>query len=258
MSDLGFHLPKEHGFTVIFICSIIIGILISFKHPVDLLALSLILTLAIIIFFSNTSIIQSVKSKFHTIHIVPFILIAIFTIITLLRNPTLFNLILYLIMGVFFISWMLLNFMNRGHTTEELVIGTLTITLFVPLLFINTTYISFQFTQTLFIWILAIWWLVSGFTSNLILYVQYMRRKLSLLQYNLSWLLFILTTLPFYYVQIIPLSTIIVLLEPTLFIIVLTIQAKKVPVKPVFKKIGQILTFRMIFYILLLSIIVYL
>jgi hypothetical protein len=147
--------------------------------------------------------------------------------------------------------------MNRAHTTDELIIGTLALTLLIPLIYINTTSALVILSSEDFFWIMAIWWLVSGFTSQLILYVQFVRRKLRLELYALSWLIFIITLIPVYYFQLLPIVTLAVLIEPTFFILKLQLTKPKLPKKPKFKQIGRLLTVRLILYVILLGIVVY-
>ena len=254
--DSGFHLPKEHGFSVIFLCSVLIGIILSFQYPLDILGLILSLLFAFTIFSSNTSISLMVKTKFMKIHVIPVLLIGSISLALLLYKLIDHNILIFFVTGVFFIVWMILNFMNRGHTTEELVTGSMTLTLFVPLIFINS--IDFHYmTDFLFIQMMFIFWLVAGFTTQLILYVQYQRRMLSLEDFAFIWVCFLVSLLPFYFYSLLALKTIIVLIEPSVFVTWLYLKKPELSDKPVFKKIGKLLTIRLLLYIFLLSFVTY-
>ena len=250
--DSGFHLPKEHGFSVIFLCSVLIGTILSFEYPIDYIGLLLSFLFSLVIFLSNTSIVLLVRSKFRKIHPVPLILIVITAFLLLYHKFFDLNILIFFITGFFFMVWMVVNYFNRGHTTDELVIGSMTLTLFVPLIYVNA--IDFHYmTNYLFISMLLIYWLVTGFTTQLILYVQYVRKLLSIDDFVFIWLCFIVSLIPFYYYQFIAIQTIIVLIEPSIFIGYYYITKPELPDKPVFKKIGKILTIRLILYVILLS-----
>jgi hypothetical protein len=250
--DNGFQLPKEHGFSVIFICSVIIGLILPFKYNLDYIGIFLSLLFAITVFFSNTAIILMVRSKFKKIHIFPNLSITIFGVFLLFYKLIDYNILIFFICGFSFLVWMAMNAINRGHTTDELVVGSMTLTYFVPLIFINGIDHHYM-TDYLFVWIMMIWWLVTGFTSQLILYVQYVRKLLSLDDFVFLWACFITSLIPLYYFAFLDIKTIIVLIEPSIFVINLYIKNKPLPDKPIFKKIGKILTLRLFIYIIVLS-----
>ncbi len=254
--DSGLHLPKEHGFSVIFLCSIIIGTILSFQYKIDYIGLALSIIFGLIIFLSNTSIILLVRSKFKKIHIVPLILIGLGAITLLFHKFIDHNIMIFFITGFFFIVWMIINYFNRGHSTDELVIGAMTLTFFVPLIFINSIDYHYM-TDYLFISMILIYWLVTGFTTQLILYVQYVRKLLSLEDFAYIWLCFLVSLAPFYFFTLIPIKTILVLIEPTIFVLWLYLKKPILPDKPVFKKIGKILTLRLAIYIVILTIVMY-
>ena len=253
--DAGFQLPKEHGFSVIFLCSVLIGIMLSFQFPIKIIGLLISILFSIIVFLSNTNIILLVKSKFRKIYVFPVFLIALFSLILLFYNSFDHNIMIFFLTGIFFCVWMILNFMNRGHTTEELIVGSMTLTLFIPLIFMNS--VDIQFTDYVFIRILLLYWLVSGFTTQLILYVQYIRKQLSLDDFVFIWLCFLVSLIPFYYFTLLDVNTIVVLIEPTLFVGWYYIKKPELPDKPVFKKTGKILTFRLLLYVILLTLVTY-
>lgn len=250
--DGGLHLPKEHGFSVIFLCSVIIGTILSFKYPIDYVGLFLSIVFGLLIFLSNTSITLLVRSKFKKIHVVPLILIGLGAILLLYHKFIFHNILIFLLTGFFFLVWMIINFFNRGHNTDELIVGSMTLTLFVPLIFINTIDYHYM-TDYLFVYMLLIYWLVTGFTTQLILYVQYMRKLLSLDDFAFIWFCFLISLFPFYALSILELKTLLVLIEPTIFILWLYIRKPELPDKPVFKKIGKILTLRLGIYIVILT-----
>ena len=261
--DPAFHFPKEHGFSVIILCSVAIGIILSFTTVIDYVGLVLSVLFALVVFLSNTSIIQLAKSKFKKIHVIPVVSIIILGIILLAYNTESQNIFIFIVTGFAFIIWLILNILNRGHTTDELVIGTLTLTLFTPLIFINAID-SYYMTEFLFVWIMLIYWLVAGFCVQLILYVQYVRKLFTIDNLIFIWLCFLVSLIPFYYLglisQTIPLlsiKTIIVLIEPTIFLSWLYIKQPSLPDKPVFKKLGKVLSARLLIYILLLTIAVF-
>ena len=254
--DPGLHLPKEHGFSVIFLCSILIGIILSFKYPINYIGILLSLILGLIILLSNKSVTLLVKTRFRNIHLIPLVLIALFGIILLAYNFSLNNILVFSVTGFFFIVWMALNFFNKGHTTEELVIGSMTLTLFVPLIFLNA--INYDYNQNyIFLWIFLIYWLVTGFTTQLILYVQYIRKILSLEDFSFIWLCFLVSLIPFYFYLLLNIKTILVLIEPTIFVLWLYLTKPELPDKPVFKKIGRILSVRLLIYVLILSFVIF-
>ena len=254
--DPGLSLPKEHGFSVIFLCSVVIGIILSFKYQIDFIGLFLSILFGIIIFLSNSSITLLVRTKFRKIHIVPLILIILLSILLLYHKFIYHNILIFFLTGFFFVVWMVLNYFNRGHTTDEIVLGSMTLTLFVPLIFINAVDYHYM-TDYLFISILLIYWLVTGFTTQLILYVQYIRKLLSLEDFSFIWVCFIVSLIPFYYFSLLSLKTALVLIEPTIFVGWYYFTKPTLPDKPVFKKIGKILSLRLILYIIILSFVVF-
>lgn len=250
--DTGLHLPKEHGFSVIFLCSILIGIILSFQYPINYIGVLLSLIFVSIILLSNSSVTLLVRTKFRKIHLIPLILIALFGFVLLFYNFSLNNILVFFITGFFFVVWMILNYFNKGHSTEELVVGSMTLTLFVPLIFLNA--INYNYNEDyIFLSIFLIYWLVTGFTSQLILYVQYVRKILSLEDFSFIWLCFLVSLIPFYFLSLLELKTVLVLIEPTIFVLWLYIKKPELPDKPVFKKIGRILSLRLVIYIVILS-----
>ena len=132
----------------------------------------------------------------------------------------------------------------------------MTLTLFVPLILFNS--INYDYNRSyLFLWVFLIYWLVAGFTAQLILYVQYVRKELSLDDFVFIWVCFLVSLVPFYYFTLLDPYFILVLIEPTLFVLYLYIKKPVLPVKPVFKKIGRVLSLRLLLYLILLSIDVY-
>lgn len=261
--DTGFHLPREHGFSVIILCSVLMGVILSFTSVIDYLGLIVSVLFALVVFFSNTSIILFVKSKFKKIHIIPMLIIIILGFSLLLYKFEIYNIVIFILTGFFFVVWMVLNFFNRGHTTEELVIGSMTLTLFTPLIFVNT--VNFYYiTDFLFVWIMLIYWLITGFSVQLILYVQYVRKLLSIDDLYFIWACFIVSLIPFYYlglvantVPLLDIKTAIVLIEPTIFLTYYYLKKPHLPDKPVFKKIGRTLSVRLIIFVVLLTIAIF-
>ena len=169
--DSGLQLPKEHGFSVIFLCSVLIGIILSFKYQIEYVGLALSVLYGLIIFLSNSSIELFVRTRFKKIHVIPFVLIIVFALLLIFYDNNLEKNLSFFNIKFFFVIWMAMNFINKGHTTEELVIGSMTLTLFVPLIFFNS--INYDYNRSyLFLWIFLIYWLVTGFTTQLILYDQ--------------------------------------------------------------------------------------
>lgn len=259
--DSGLQLPKEHGFSVIFLCSVLIGLILSFKYPIDYLGLTLSILFVLIVFLSNSSVELFVRTRFRKIHILPIVLILLFAILLLGYNSNLEKDLTFFITAFFFMVWMAVNYFNKGRTTEELVIGSMTLTLFVPLIFFNS--INYSYNRSyLFLWVFIIYWLVTGFTAQLILYVQYIRKILSLDDFVFIWLCFLVSLVPFYYFTLTSFTLLdpysfLVLIEPTIFVLYLYFKKPELPDKPVFKKIGRILSLRLLLYLVLLSIVVY-
>ena len=255
LNKFGFHFPKEHGFTVILLYSVLIGLSLSFKHNIDWVSSIITLFFVLGILFSNTAIMELVKTKFKSIHIIPPLLVTILGVITFLIDLSWYNLVIFSTLTGFFFLWLMMNIFNRGHTTEEFIVGTLTLTFFIPVFFLNTTIELISDLE--FIWLIAIWWLSSCFTIQMSLYVQIVRKKQTLGKFTLSWILYLISLIPFYFLNILSPITGIVLIEPSFFILKLRLE-NNIPIKPKFKKIGRLLTLKLMIFFMLLTLSVYL
>lgn len=242
---MGFSIPFEHGFTVIWLFSVFLAVGLLLKVGVNWLGLLITLPFAFFTVFSNNAIATTLKSRLKTIVWQPFIILGFSILTVVVWRPRLELFLVLALLGLFFIVWSLVTAKNKGRSTLELGLGSVMLGLTTPLIFqggLVSTKLDFDLT----IWILGVWWVFSGVNVQLILHVQKIRKIITTQAIALSWIAFVLTTIPLFLLQILHPLVALALVEPTIYVLNQLRVRNEIPEnRPSFKIVGRTLTIRL-------------
>ncbi len=246
----GFQFPQEHGLTAIWSASIILSLGFVIGSNIDSWGTLVSIVFAIILLLSSESISRIIKSRSLNVPILPLFLVsAVSLLLAALYLTTPFELFLFGLVIVIFLTWALFSAIFGPQSTISLSFGAFSLSAIFPLL-VATGSIIGTMEDTLSL--LAIWWLFSGLTVVLVLHVQAIRRKTSREYPILIWSFFLISFIPLILSGLASAWVLLATIEPTLHGLRKALSRDGLPTKLTrrdYKIMGRNLTIRLLLFV---------
>ncbi|MHA2365717.1 MAG: hypothetical protein ACXAC7_17295 [Candidatus Hodarchaeales archaeon] len=120
--SLGFTIPREHGLTVIWASSVILGLCSALLKNISPVGLFIVLLLSLTVLISNESIQLTFKTQFQKTKWIPWVAIFLITISLIYVKNDLSLLVSLFFLVIFFLVWTLHLFTikNVDYSSTEL------------------------------------------------------------------------------------------------------------------------------------------
>ncbi len=248
-------LPREHGTTVIWFGTLIFSIILIISQEMDYTTFSLNLIWLILVLATVDPLMDFVKRKRKNFPVLnTFMMMSILLVIIYLKFS--FELIYSLIpSSLMFLGWCLTAFRKKILDTVEIALGAATLSLLIPFVVISsTTLINSSFGELLFIS-----WLYAIVSVLLVLHVDFKRKKISKNVITTFWFIMLGVTALFWWLIAPGWAYFLALVEPTFSTVYNHITFKDIQDNNIsLKKIGRIVSLRLLIFIIVASIVYYL
>ncbi len=251
-SGFGFKLPYEHGLTMIWLGSVILGVFLSLLRSTLPQTLLLMLLFAITVLFSADSFLEMIRSRFKKLYPLPLVLVGFLGFINYMLFFTLYAAIVWGMLVVSSIIWSLLTLKKtKAQSTTELTVGAFVLSilsLLIPV--VSAAPVSFND----FISMTLIWWLFAGFSCVLILHVDSLRERISTTIPFVVWLsFFLIFVVAFVIYQNLSPLIMIAGIEPTLHSFRQALRKESLRIsKRSLKAVGREQTLRLFLFVVLI------
>ena len=248
----GFKLPYEHGLTMIWLGSVVLGIFLSLLRSTLPQTLLLMLLFAITALFSADSFLEMIRSRFKKLYPLPLALVGFFGFINYVLFFTLYATVVWGMLVVSFIIWSLLTLKKtKAQSTTELTIGAFVLSLLSLLIpVVSAAPVFFN----AFLSMVLIWWLFAGFSCVLILHVDSLRERVPATIPFIVWLsFFLIFVVGFVIHQNLSPLIMIVGIEPTLHSFRQALRKESLRIsKRSLKSVGREQSLRLFLFVLLI------
>ncbi|MFX0184434.1 MAG: hypothetical protein ACFE95_15235 [Candidatus Hodarchaeota archaeon] len=212
LQKIGFKLPREHGLTAIGIVAVLLGICFSLTGEVEIIGLFMTLFFSVIVIFGSDSTMIAIKKKISSRNLFPIVMIIIAVVLIIAWKPIWHVIFVLFILVILTGVWGVSAFKSKRLSPSELVFGAVALSTLTSFIFVVA---STEINQAYFKKVLGLNWVFIGVSILLILYVESLREKVNPYFPLGTWIVFLTSFLLLILLQVLPIISLIALIEPT-------------------------------------------